>query len=750
MTARGPSEDAVFARPDAEDIRSAWTALFSDPILSLSRLRSSALSKLGLGETAADGGILLRSVYWRFYHGLLPTPTSLDLFPPALETSRAAYTSLRRRYLVAPDGRWAADCSGAEEQAETGPSSPKPDGDGWDPLSLDGQSPWKTWFAHQELRATIRQDVERTFPDIPYFELERVRTALVTVLFLFSVLNPDVGYRQGMHELLAVCFLTVDRDSLLPPRHGTAENPPLRAMYAALDRRYVEHDAFGLFQEVMRGAKAFYEWRAEEGPRIRSVTAPQAPIIIRCNHIHNSLLRRIDPQLWERLETEGVEAQIWAILIFTRELPFPLALRIWDGVFSEDPGLGILDFICVAMLLLIRNELLVADYPTLLTNLLHYPAPSPAYPFSPFLILSQAIFLRNNISPASGVEVVIQNQDILGVRAAPPEPEEQLGGRSAGRGGPSIRGRPPRAMPGFAQGLFERAQAAGLDKAILSTVADLRKNLPDSATAYSYLPNLPFSPLSPAREPSHFSTIPSTAAALPNRTFFPPSLRANSPRPTVAARASMDSDVSIKSLKDAEREIAELRLALLGMGKAMTEWLHTVEPADSTSDDPHVDAWRGLGRIRDTLLDAAGQEVDEIVREWAWHDGLEAPSSRATTPGPDTSAPASASAEATNSNVFERSLPVEPPSEVTPTAPAVTIMPSTPRIPVPVPITAHQPSKLKTCDPSFQAGRPTNGWAFSCADDSPCERELPEDINMEWVRCPSVSGPAQWKRSGVS
>jgi TBC1 domain family protein 5 len=251
-------------------------------------------------------------------------------------------------------------------------------------------------------------------------------------------------------------------------------------------------------------------------------------------------------------------------------------------------------------------------------------------------------------------------------------------------------------MPGFAQGLFERAQAAGLDKAILSTVADLRKNLPDSATAYSYLPNLPFSPLSPAREPSHFSTIPSTAAALPNRTFFPPSLRANSPRPTVAARASMDSDVSIKSLKDAEREIAELRLALLGMGKAMTEWLHTVEPADSTSDDPHVDAWRGLGRIRDTLLDAAGQEVDEIVREWAWHDGLEAPSSRATTPGPDTSAPASASAEATNSNVFERSLPVEPPSEVTPTAPAVTIMPSTPRIPVPVPITAHQPSKVGT------------------------------------------------------
>lgn len=46
----------------------------------------------------------------------------------------------------------------------------------------------------------------------------------------------------------------------------------------------------------------------------------------------------------------------WLRLIFTRELPFSAALRIWDGVFAEDPGLQLLDFICIAMLLLIRNE----------------------------------------------------------------------------------------------------------------------------------------------------------------------------------------------------------------------------------------------------------------------------------------------------------------------------------------------------------------------------------------------------------
>lgn len=40
------------------------------------------------------------------------------------------------------------------------------------------------------------QDVDRTFPDIPYFTLERVKRCMVTMLFLFTVLNPDVGYRQ--------------------------------------------------------------------------------------------------------------------------------------------------------------------------------------------------------------------------------------------------------------------------------------------------------------------------------------------------------------------------------------------------------------------------------------------------------------------------------------------------------------------------------------------------------------------------
>ncbi|WVR03439.1 hypothetical protein IAU60_000430 [Kwoniella sp. DSM 27419] len=685
MTADMAEQD-VFRRPTEDEIRSRWDELFSDPLVSLSRLRANGLSKSGLGEDGPDGGVVLRSLHWRFYHDLLPAPTSPDLFSPALATSRESYDALRRRYLIAPDGRWASDCTRPDDAIHPAPSAPSSSrspipsasssttagrddagGDGWDPLSLSTSSPWKTWFAHVELRATIAQDVERTFPDMPYFTLPRVRKCLTTSLFLYAVLNPDVGYRQGMHELLACCFLVVDRDSLdsaATASHDLPEKGKRKAgeevMRVTLDRRYVEHDAYGLFQAIMKGAKPFYEWRAEEGParsRTASTSAsrPQAPIITRCNNMHSSLIRRIDPQLWERLETEGVEAQIWAIrwirLIFTRELPFHLAMRIWDGVFSEDPGLGILDFVCVAMLLLIRNELVEADYPTLLTNLLHYPAPSATYPFEPSLVLSQALFLRNNISPTAGVEVVLQNQDMLGVRASPPPPERPVeSGHVMGRGraghgfarGGSGRGRGARAgvgagMGGLAQGLFERAQAAGLDKAFMSTVADLRKNLPDTATAYSYLPNLPFSPSgTPNREFASYSSIPSTST-LPSRAT---GVVQPVPRPTIQSHPSMDSAASVQSLKEAELEIAELRLAMVGMGKAMTERMevlrasgrHVSADGSEGRDDKIEEAWRGLDRIKQSLLDAAGRDTADIVQEWGWHEGLETTASRSGTP----------------------------------------------------------------------------------------------------------------------
>lgn len=151
-----------------------------------------------------------RRPVFQSYHSLLPPPNQPHLFPAQLAQQRQAYTTLRERYLIAPDGRWASDCSPPLHLSPSSVSlpnhrlspaaAPSPtagsSSGGWDPLSLDTTSPWKTWFAHLELRGTIRQDVERTFPDMEYFMDEGVRKSMVACLFLWSVENPEVGYRQ--------------------------------------------------------------------------------------------------------------------------------------------------------------------------------------------------------------------------------------------------------------------------------------------------------------------------------------------------------------------------------------------------------------------------------------------------------------------------------------------------------------------------------------------------------------------------
>lgn len=46
----------------------------------------------------------------------------------------------------------------------------------------------------------------------------------------------------------------------------------------------------------------------------------------------------------------------WLRLLFTREFSMPDALTLWDGLFACDATLDLAQWICVAMLIRIRNE----------------------------------------------------------------------------------------------------------------------------------------------------------------------------------------------------------------------------------------------------------------------------------------------------------------------------------------------------------------------------------------------------------
>ncbi|KAK1055610.1 hypothetical protein LTR33_014094 [Friedmanniomyces endolithicus] len=303
----------------------------------------------GHSSPAASSG--LRSACWKTF--LLFDSVDTVTWPKTLASSRSAYNSLRMHFLSQLDNQ--------------------------DELSdlMDDEADSATWTAirkDEELRAEIQQDVDRCMPENLYFRQPDTQRTLLDILFIWAKLNPDINYRQGMHELLAPILWVVERDAIDLGQSSRAlgEDATVRVVF---DAESIEHDAFALFSQVMRSAKGFYE------PAPSLPHAGENAIVHRSRRIFEEMLPKVDPELAQHLQAIDIVPQIflmrWVRLLFGREFSFDDVLSMWDVIFAEDPTLEIVDHICLSMILRIRWELLDADYNSALTLLLRYPSTSP-------------------------------------------------------------------------------------------------------------------------------------------------------------------------------------------------------------------------------------------------------------------------------------------------------------------------------------------------------------------------------------
>ena len=120
----------------------------------------------------------------------------------------------------------------------------------------------------------IRQDVIRTYPEKDFFRDEKVQGMMLHILFIVAKRNPNTGYRQGMHELLAPLLYLLHKESV-PTDLVYARRPSLmrscgidthrgvmnrqdHVAYQASDAAYIEHDAFTLFDRLMKTMDQFF------------------------------------------------------------------------------------------------------------------------------------------------------------------------------------------------------------------------------------------------------------------------------------------------------------------------------------------------------------------------------------------------------------------------------------------------------------------------------------------------------------
>ncbi|KAI5368979.1 hypothetical protein J4E82_010221 [Alternaria postmessia] len=436
----------------------------------------------------------LRSVCWKIF--LVFKTLDRSSWPTHLSHARKTYNSLRSHYLRAirnPD----------EFESSV------------DPLSELSESPWVALRADEELRAEIFQDIERCMPDNVYFRQPATQNMMLDILFVWCKMHPDIGYRQGMHEILAPLLWVVERDAIDATGGNTAAMD--HSLAEMLDSEYIEHDTHMLFSIIMQTAKSFY------APAETGSTTKDTPMLARSSRIFEGSLPKVDPELHTHLVKLEIVPQIfllrWIRLLFGREFSLDAVFDMWDALFAIDSTLELVDMISIAMLLRIRWELMAADTNEAFALLLRYP--EPATP--PYTFIKDALYLRDHLTPPGGAEIITR----YGKQAPIIEPEPKFNAREPSPSPSFISNRTrqsigsPRSfvtqqgagfealIQGAAKNVLDRGSQWGVGKALRDAVGEVRKNVEAYQSATNSGQSTPRSGGREFRKPGQ----PSTAAA---------------------------------------------------------------------------------------------------------------------------------------------------------------------------------------------------------------------------------------------
>uniref|UniRef100_A0A0D9WSW0 Rab-GAP TBC domain-containing protein n=1 Tax=Leersia perrieri TaxID=77586 RepID=A0A0D9WSW0_9ORYZ len=327
----------------------------------------------------------LRGARWRADLDVLPefASVSTEEFRRAAADSRRRYANLRRRLLIDPH------LSKDEENT--------PDLVVENPLSQNPESTWGQYFRNAELEKMLNQDLSRLYPELEdFFQTTICQSMLGRILLVWSLRYPELGYKQGMHELLAPLLYVLHSDvhyfkqarelheelfsddfdgQTFPDRiklnrsdrkntiEGSAAkirsledlDPDTRDLFLIndaygaegelgiiLSEKFMEHDAYCMFESLMHGLMNGAQGVVAITDFYSLSPAPESstgltPVREASSAIYH-LLASVDSSLHSHLVELGVEPQYFALrwlrVLFGREFSLDNLLFIWDEIFS--------------------------------------------------------------------------------------------------------------------------------------------------------------------------------------------------------------------------------------------------------------------------------------------------------------------------------------------------------------------------------------------------------------------------------
>ena len=333
----------------------------------------------------------IRGMAWKIFMEVLPETETLEQWVETIDKLRKEYKTKTKSLLKA-------------QKFKGDPLS------GMAVTNTDSAT-WNTYYADNDTKKLINLDLDRTFQELSLFHQNKIKSNLADILFIWNKENLDVGYQQGMNDILAVTFL-----GLYPcyfknvKKLGKNEilkisSEQISAIQNAEDIYDFFHDEDELYSDLYfcfsklmkRGLKELFETfkgtekhiidykkyqlfsnQLEEEP----TDDMQNPLNIRCTLIIKEKLKSIDPELYQHFKKIGLNCGIflqrWLKCMFDREFDLKDIFIIWDSIFATPDaqngyGLVFLDYIAISMILRIRKKLLESDQNECFATLFKYP-----------------------------------------------------------------------------------------------------------------------------------------------------------------------------------------------------------------------------------------------------------------------------------------------------------------------------------------------------------------------------------------
>ncbi|XP_046846502.1 TBC1 domain family member 5-like isoform X2 [Xenia sp. Carnegie-2017] len=306
--------------------------------------------KKGLKNLAYDGRLRdctrFRGVCWRIFLECLPEDSNCWL--DAVSESRKTYKNLKSKLLVDPYSNVLS-----KENVQV-----------FNPLSQESDSPWTQYFEDKKLHEVIHQDLDRLFPGMHYFQSKKIKDILLHILFCYARTNPNVGYKQGMHEILAPIVFVLEYDSEVYEFLDSSDN---KLMKNLINPEFLESDAFCLFERLMDVIEPWYA--RGDLPSIPSKQTfdpsivpfmeeqpllPPTAVVRKLNRIQENMLKKYDTVLYNHLRDMNIEPQLyglrWVRLLYGREFTtMEDILTLWDGIFADGLSLDLVDYVYLSL-----------------------------------------------------------------------------------------------------------------------------------------------------------------------------------------------------------------------------------------------------------------------------------------------------------------------------------------------------------------------------------------------------------------